>query len=133
MGNSYKYLGGLPQGKPGEDVEITIERGDLVFEHIKHKGAWGGLGRQAERQSLHLSTLGESSVMQHGEHVSAGRVIATGAVGLFWKKGDLALVLPYELNGVKSTALIGGKRDALEALNQTIMSARMAGASAFKR
>jgi hypothetical protein len=133
MGNSYKYLGGLPQGKPGEDVEITIERGDLVFEHIKHKGAWGGLwapGRAPEPASVNARRI----VRHAARGARLGR--ARDCDRRRWpvlEEGDLALVLPYELNGVKSTALIGGKRDALEALNQTIMSARMAGASAFKR
>ncbi len=92
---------------------VNVEAGSVRFYSRKHE---------------HLLPLSEVSgvTATDGKHISTGRVLATGAVGLLWKASDHYLVLNYRQAGLDLQAVLKGDQRQLGKLQQELVREKAA-------
>ena len=91
-------LSGMPQGKPGMTRAVSAADGMLRFEVVH-----GFFHKEYEPDFEIPLTSVTALQTADGQSISAGRVLATGLVGLAWKKKSHYLLVTYEDHGLAST------------------------------
>jgi hypothetical protein len=117
---SLKYLGGLPEGKYGQDVDVDVRKDALAVRHAPHSMLLSGplalVGRWDA--SVPLADITDLQLGQAGSHMDALH-------GLLNKKKDYALTVSFATAGLSTALVIGSSKPKdLERLRQDIAKAR---------
>lgn len=114
------YVSGLPKGKPRDKCRVYYEYADSTFL-VRQDHTWG-----AWEARIPFSSIIGLSVETLEKHVSAGRVLTTGALGLVFKKQEYGIAIDYALPGALSaTAVLGGPQKVVEQVRQQLASHAM--------
>lgn len=113
-----KIVRGVP-AKKAENAFATVEVRESALV-IEGGNSWG---QYPYRLAIPVRRMTEI-VVDEGRRISAMRVVATGVIGLLWKKGVYYLVIAYDWAGTSSTVVLTGKQDELAHLHGRLMRAK---------
>jgi hypothetical protein len=120
MAKMIEYMGGLPVGKPEEQLnEVAVKRGVLHFKGITP----GRLRNKHWEYDLPLDDITAIDVYS-AEDVSKRRALLLGRDALVWKRKNYFLTIAANIGGMGTTVLLHGKREKLEEVRQAILNAR---------
>lgn len=113
-----KIVRGVPVAKAeNAPVSAEVRENSLVLEG---GNSWGFYPYKLTIPSPRMTEI----VVDEGRRISGARVIATGLVGLVWKKGVHYLVIVFDWAGVQSTVVLTGTQAELAHLHGRILRAR---------